>query len=1037
MNFKTTITIVMLATALLSGCIAKSKIDISMNNSSKEKRTEILNLSVATVKIENDQLIVNGTNLSGITQVKLVKNGVSQTFSVESSSSNEVIANGISAVTVGVGQVFDMILSTANAAATVPVLFSLNNKSVTAAMLANMGALSGQVLKFNGTTWVPSSLIDAQLYKGTWSPASLLPDVSMSSPGDYWVVSAAGTNAGDGVTYAIGDWIISDGYAWSKLALSKTSVTSFNGRKGLVNLVPGDYPNLKSGLKIPGSNLNDLSNVDIITVPPVVGDVLKFNGTNWVAGAGGAGGAGSVGSTEITDLSITGADIADNTINLTKLYSSSINSALYLRGDKTWANFAADVLNVPLSTYTLDATTKPTVGLTDKIGVAFGKVQKFLNDLNTDYISKTATSQVVSGTFSFTSPTSFLYTQLPTGVSPTEVANVQYVKNYVDAAVATTGGYAPGTLTTVNGAHTSGDTTLTVVSTSGYPAVGTLLIGGEAISYTGTTATSFTGLSRGAFGTTAAGISSGVSVNNFILLSRSTTSSTPKMVVMGTGNVGIGTLSPTAKLSIVGSNGTTGDAPSVLSVIGGTAASGYGGAITLQAGSGDGGGNVNILAGRRDGGGGAGSVILRGGYFTGTGSDSGGYLSLGGGGSVNSGHVTLSSGNTSALANSGNLNFLTPNNGGDFGSQSAGAITLSTGNGYTSSPGGNISIAAGSGGTSSSGGVISLTAGAGGSTNINGSNILLNGGAKGGAGNDGSIILANLRGNVGIGTTTPSQLLSVGSGSPFTVSSLGDLVGNSAVFGSATIAPIVITCSGCTPNPAGLYSYKGEYGGKHYYQRGTDNFYIWWAGGFANYFLSDSLGQTATAWYNPSGLNPPITTLWNTSNVTGAAASTVGTASLVQIDIAGNIIAGGKLTVQGTSSSSFLGDVGIGTASPSMALDVVGSGRFTGQVSNGSQTITGGTTAINWNNGNAISTDYNCSSPFSFANLRDGGSYTLVVTDAGTTQCSFSTTITGTGAGTVSYRFKPANGARTASSYTVYTLMRVGAVVLVSWTSGF
>lgn len=540
----------MIFTFLVVGCIAKGRVDITMKSPLKKS---VLNLNIATVRFQNNQLIINGSNLTGVTTIKLIEGGSEQVLTVESSTNNEIIANGIAAISLGVGKVFDMVLSNANAAATFPVSFTLNDGSVTAVKLAPMGALSGQVLKFNGTAWAPASLIDAQLYKGTWDPTDVMtgiPDINLSSPGDYWVVSAAGIYPPvSGTSYAIGDWIISDGYSWSKLALSKTSVTSFNGRKGLVNLIPGDYPNLKSGAKIPGSNLNDFSNVAIAT--PTTGDVLKYNGTNWVNGAG-AVSASSVGSTEITDLSITGADIAENTINPSKIYSSSIDSALYLRGDKTWANFAADVLNVPLSTYSLNATVKPTIGITDKIGPALGKIQKFLNDLDGDYVSKTASSQVVSGTFSFTSPTSFLYTQLPTGASPTEVANVQYVNNYVGAAVSGLGGSAPVTLTTANAAATSGDTTLNVVSTSGYPSAGTLLVGSEAITYTGTTGTSFTGLTRGAYGTTAAAISNGATINNFLLVSKSTSTVTPKMVVTGSGNVGIGTTNPAASLEVAG-----------------------------------------------------------------------------------------------------------------------------------------------------------------------------------------------------------------------------------------------------------------------------------------------------------------------------------------------------------------------------------------------------------------------------------------------------------------------------------------------------
>jgi len=71
------------------------------------------------------------------------------------------------------------------------------------------------------------------------------------------------------------------------------------------------------------------------------------------------------------------------------------------------------------------------------------------------------------------------------------------------------------TTTTTSTTHTDSVTTITVSSTTGFDSTGTLSIGNEELTYTGTTSTTFTGVTRGANSTTAASIASGVTVAQF------------------------------------------------------------------------------------------------------------------------------------------------------------------------------------------------------------------------------------------------------------------------------------------------------------------------------------------------------------------------------------------------------------------------------------------------------------------------------------------------------------------------------------------
>ena len=66
--------------------------------------------------------------------------------------------------------------------------------------------------------------------------------------------------------------------------------------------------------------------------------------------------------------------------------------------------------------------------------------------------------------------------------------------------------------TSLDGSHTSSVTTITVLSTTGFASSGLVKVEQELCSYTGTTATTFTGVTRGIEGTTAVSHNSGAQV---------------------------------------------------------------------------------------------------------------------------------------------------------------------------------------------------------------------------------------------------------------------------------------------------------------------------------------------------------------------------------------------------------------------------------------------------------------------------------------------------------------------------------------------
>lgn len=104
-------------------------------------------------------------------------------------------------------------------------------------LASQKGALNG-VVPLNATgiidnQYLPSSLVGAVTYVGTIDlTVATVPTVAESNKGNYYVCTTDGGNYGAD-TYNTGDWIISDGTKWSKVA-NHSTVSSVLGKTGAV-----------------------------------------------------------------------------------------------------------------------------------------------------------------------------------------------------------------------------------------------------------------------------------------------------------------------------------------------------------------------------------------------------------------------------------------------------------------------------------------------------------------------------------------------------------------------------------------------------------------------------------------------------------------------------------------------------------------------------------------------------------------------------------------------------------------------------------
>jgi hypothetical protein len=213
------------------------------------------------------------------------------------------------------------------------------------------------------TNYSPPLLTAGQVnYKGTWDASANTPTLvsppAATSKGDYYVVSVAGTQFS--ITFAVGDWIISNGTAWEKVDLTD-AVSSVFGRTGAVVGASTDYSSV------------GLTNTAIGASSPSTGAFTTVTASSTIAATG-----------AVTGSNLSGTNTGDQTITLTGgvtgsgtgSFAATVVTNANLTGDVTSVGNATTLTNAPVIAKVLTGYVSGagTVAATDSILQAIQKL---------------------------------------------------------------------------------------------------------------------------------------------------------------------------------------------------------------------------------------------------------------------------------------------------------------------------------------------------------------------------------------------------------------------------------------------------------------------------------------------------------------------------------------------------------------------------------------------------------------------------------------------------------------------------------------
>lgn len=197
--------------------------------------------------------------------------------------------------------------------------------------ISTVGAASGVASLGSNSKVVPSQLPDSANYslnyQGTWNASTnipLIPTAATANKGQYYAVGIAGSTPIDGVTsWDVGDWIVSNGLAWTKVQ-TQNRVTSVNGKVGTVVLQIADIPNLQSSLASAGAvtSVAGKTGTVVLQIEDVSGLQTALASAGAVTSVAGRTGDVSLAKTDV------GLSNVDNTSDANKPVSTAVQTAL-------------------------------------------------------------------------------------------------------------------------------------------------------------------------------------------------------------------------------------------------------------------------------------------------------------------------------------------------------------------------------------------------------------------------------------------------------------------------------------------------------------------------------------------------------------------------------------------------------------------------------------------------------------------------------------------------------------------------------------